>query len=59
MGLSINIHVTAPALLSISEIDLIITRWHERARVFAEAGRVAHVFGVSGKLDDLNRFATH
>jgi hypothetical protein len=59
MGLSINIHVTAPASLSISEIDRIINRWHERACAFADAGKFAHVFGISGELDNLNRFATH
>lgn len=59
MGLSINIHITAPASIGIREIDAIIKRWHACACAFAGEGRVARVFDASGEPDDLERFATH
>jgi hypothetical protein len=59
MGLSIRIHASAPASLGIAEIDGIVSRWHKHACAFADAGRLARVFDISGELDDLTRFGSH
>ena len=59
MGLSINITVTAPAALGLAEIETLVRRWHALAGRFAAGGRLAKVHGLSNKLNDLNRFASH
>jgi hypothetical protein len=58
MGLSLHVHVHAPASLDEAEVRAIVTRWHGLAEGFAAEGRVDRVFEMSNQRADLNQFAT-
>lgn len=58
MGLSLHVHVHAPASLDEPAVRAIVTRWHGLAEGFAAEGRVDRVFELSNETADLNQFAT-
>lgn len=58
MGLSLHVHVHAPASLDEAAVRAIVTRWHGLAEGFAAEGRVDRVFELSDETSDLNQFAT-
>ena len=58
MGLSVHVHVHAPASLDEPAVHAIVTRWHAVAETFADEGRVDRVFELSNETADLDQFAT-
>jgi hypothetical protein len=58
MGLSLHVHVRAPASLDEAAVRAIITQWHGVAETLAAEGRVDRVFELSNEAADLNQFAT-
>lgn len=58
MGLSLHVHVHAPASLDEAAVHASVSRWHGLAEGFAAEGRVDRVFELSNEAADLNQFAT-
>ncbi|CAM2936310.1 hypothetical protein [Rariglobus hedericola] len=58
MGLSLHVHVHAPASLDEAAVRAIVARWHGLAEGLAAEGRVDRVFELSNETADLNQFAT-
>lgn len=58
MGLSLHVHVHAPASLDEPAVRAIVARWHAVAEAFASEGRVDRVFELSNETADLSQFAT-
>lgn len=58
MGLSLHVHVYAPASLDDQRVGEIVTRWHAVAETFAAEGRVDRVLETSNEAADLDQFAT-
>lgn len=58
MGLSVHVHVHAPASLNEAAVRAVVTRWHGVAEGLAAEGRVDRVYELSNETADLNQFAT-
>lgn len=58
MGLSLHVHVHAPASLDEPAVRVIVTRWQGLAEGLAAEGRVDRVFELSNETADLDQFAT-
>ncbi|MDF3056139.1 MAG: hypothetical protein K0R17_354 [Rariglobus sp.] len=58
MGLSLHVHVRAPASLDEPAVRATVTRWHGVAETLATEGRVDRVFELSNEAADLSQFAT-